>query len=281
MPSAERSQEITQSKDPRSPYSYDKIMAFFNKRADPMDTSVATRSNKVTVAFTNTANFNDTINNLSKDEYLETAGEDLSAIFMPFETNVNPQGSGLPGFLKGAEIASPTQSESLTLPNLLPFRWEPHRKDHVFDRWNSPSGDGINGLPTADKIYADHNRYRDIAKIRGIGLRLPLMGVGWGYTLHGAQAMPSGTSQEIQGYGPNHKARVFKGGHTKGWQVDPSEYIAAPIDFRYDPLRHVWTCGGPGLPPGSGIYKVLTLVNNESPGLAAWDYMRFPPIEPI
>ena len=282
MPSFERSREINQRKDSKSPYSYDKIMAFFNTKADPKDTSISTRSNKVTVAFTNTANYNDTITNLPQDEYLETAGQDLSALFMPFETKIDTKGLGLPGFMKNADRVNLPTTTKIGLTNLLPFKWDKAETNHVYDRWNTATvGDGINGLISSDRVYADVNQYRDISQIRGIGLRLPIMAVGWGYTLSAAKAVPSGTETEIKNFPINERDRVFAGGTQKGWEVDPSQYIAAPIDLRYDETRDVWTCGGQGLPPGKGIYKVLMLIDDEDPGTAAWDYPRFPPIEPV
>ena len=265
MPSFEKSNLLAQKENPRSPYSYDKIMAFFYRNADPDDMSVPARSSKLTVSLVNTPNFNDTLDNIPNDMYTDVAGCDLSALLMPFETRLGPS-SGFPCFAKNADVRdSSVTSSGVYFSTMLPMLWAKDQTGFIYDRWSSASGDSLNGIVSSDKLYADNNQYRDISQMRHIGFRLPMMGVGWGRTLEGLP-YPSGT-----------KDSLFKGEVKEGWQVDPKDYVAAPIDLRYDTKRNVWAFnGGSSLPPGFGRLKVLMLVTDDNPGVAGWDYIRFP-----
>ena len=280
MPSYEQS--LSGRHSAKNFYSFDKILATMELKApsNAKPYSTLQRMGRVNVSIKDTDSFYETVQNMSEDQYYRSGAVDLSALFMPFTSAIGPQ-DGMPGLHAKVEKTVLPNKTDILGQHILPFEWQPDgsNNDFVVDRYQSPSGDGIRDILSGDRHYGDINQFRDKYDVRGIGLRLPIMGVGWGYTLNTGQAMPSGTKEEITKFPTGTK--VFKGGTTEGWQVDPADYIAAPIDFRYDERRHVWTCGGEGLPPGSGIYKVLTLVTNDNPGKAVWDYIRFPPEEPI
>lgn len=73
---------------------------------------------------------------------------------------------------------------------------------------------------------------------KGIGLRGPAILTGWGYDLVG-NPFPSGnTSTENAFAGTIEESGItVRSGHS----VNPKDYVSAPIDFRYDQFRNVYT----------------------------------------
>ncbi len=207
--------------------SYDKIIAIVSDNSS--DTSIMGRSNRISVSLVNQNKFNTVLHNSTDEQYQQSAGADISTIFAPFKTSIEPTESGFPRFHNNTRPISLVESGIISSIDLLPFEWDKTQTTVLTDRTVQPSGDGLNSLVSSSKVYVDIDRFRDISDIRGIGLRLPIMGVGWGYT-RDVIPMPSGNN-----------ATNFKGNHQQGWTVDPKDYIAAPIDFRYDRSRHVWT----------------------------------------
>jgi hypothetical protein len=203
-------------------YSYTKVLGLFTKGTGK---SPADKSHRVSVSFKTNISYETALHDMKDDTYQQSAGTDLSNIFMPFQTAL---GSGdLPCFdqnVSKLNIASGVNGKSL-----LPFYYDSKKTNVIYDRWAAPSGDSINHLVSSKKYYGDSNRYRDVSNIRGIGLRLPVMAVGWGYTMDG-NPYPSGKGKN-----------KFKGEYDRGYDVDPSDYVAAPIDLRYDTERNVWT----------------------------------------
>lgn len=227
MPNFERSAYSRRSNN--NPYSYDKIFALV-RNAD--NTSVLGRTSRVSVVIKDTESFHTELESMDDATYKNAAGSDLSAIFMPYQSHGGVSGS-MPGF--NSYLPTPDPKE-VNFYSILPFQWSSGANSVVMDRWVATSGDSLGSLVSAEKHYIDMDRYRDLDYIRGVGLRLPIMGVGWGYTTDD-DPWPSG------GAGPSG-TRYFKGDLQSGWQLDPSDYIAAPIDLRYDPERHVWTTTG-------------------------------------
>jgi hypothetical protein len=138
-------------------------------------------------------------------------------------------------------------SGMINLMDLLPFQWEPWSSGYVIDRYFDPSGDANTSVISSDSYYKSSDRFRDPSDIRSIGIRLPLMGVGWGYT-HENDPYPSGSIE-----------RRFAGNVTQGHTVDPSEYIAAPIDLRYDKDRNVWSS------PREGFWAEILVGSGQGP----------------
>jgi hypothetical protein len=234
MPSFEQSNDSSKSNQSSDSEGLDKIISIFNKNSS--DDSTHAKSARARVALKHNISYEKALYGLSQDTFKHTAGCDLSAIFFPFQTvTVN---SGLPCLsqifllLSVGTVAQGSGEVFVNGYNLLPFRWEKARTNQIMDRWASTSGDSLASVISAEAYYHDSDRFRDVSNIRSMGIRLPAMGVGWGYTLGGVP-VPSGSSS------PN--GTKFKGEHSFGWMVDPSDYIAAPIDLRYDERRNVWT----------------------------------------
>ncbi len=275
MPAFEQSSSHRRNISSQGSYSYDRILAIYNEQGDKNDpkAGVAARQNRVHISIKDNITYDQNIKDADTKSYQRMAGADLSNIFMPFQTKINVSGS-LPGFHKTVPSGNVNQLPSgnnITTHDMMPFRWEPAETDDVYDYYSAPSGDSLKGIISAETQYGNVDQIRDIGNQRTIGLRLPLMGVGWGYTLEEKHPWPSGSVSNPAAFPSG--ARFFKGGLTKGYQLDPSDYVAAPIDFRYDIRRNVWTCGGESVPRGQGIYKVL--VDDQDPGTTSFQYPRF------
>lgn len=86
----------------------------------------------------------------------------------------------------------------------------------------------------------------DFPVFRGMGLKLPAVGVGWGFTIDGRPVPESTGTPNV--YGPT--GTLIK----SGTPPDPNEFLdgylyksdqwkSGPIDFRWDQARGVWTAG--------------------------------------
>jgi hypothetical protein len=259
----------------RQSCSYDRVLAIYNQQGETYgtDSTIQARANRVSIGLKDSNSFLQAVDSVDSETFNRMAGSDLANIFMPFQTKVGMSGV-MPGFITGLSTTATLPSgNTVNFHHVLPFYWNASDTTHLQDRFYAPSGDSLRGIISSDTHYQGVDGYRDVSNMRSIGLRLPLVGVGWGFTLDDNNPFPSGSNPNPALYPSGTK--FFKGGLTKGWQLDPSDYIAAPIDFRYDTNRNVWTCGGAGLPAGSGIYKTLQLIDNLNPGTAAFDYPRF------
>jgi hypothetical protein len=214
--------------------SYDKLLAIFSR--DDEHQSVASRNGRAVVVLKTEEDYETSIATMPSGLYQQSAGSDLSALLMPYETHLGA--SSMPAFYQLASASGGISiGEAPKLIDILPIRWDKDDTDGVYDRYYTPSGDSLPNLLSDEKYRGGTDQFRDISNIRGVGLRLPMIGVGWGYTTEGLP-WPSGNWSRVSESG-------FKGPNgsllSKGWQVDPTDYIAAPIDFRYDRNRHVWT----------------------------------------
>ncbi len=232
MPSFGSKNSVKVTHDSIGGESYSRILAIFDR--DKTDPSVTGASNRANVTFKTEASFDSQVKSMPSDLYTHAAGQDLAGIFMPYQTAV---GSGnLPCF----NATAITASGGINLNKLLPFKWDHTQTTYIYDRariQGSGGADSLRGLISGDFYAGDVDRFRDISDVRGIGIRLPAMGVGWGYATDNTP-FPSGTT--VSG------VATFKGQFTNGWQIDPKDYVAAPFDFRYDKRRNVWTMGPDG-----------------------------------
>jgi hypothetical protein len=248
MPSFNQSAYSNNSPDSLGASSYDRILAVFHKNNN--DLTATGRAKKVKVMLKTAGGYEAALASMPSGIYKEAAGVDLGGIFMPFQTS---SGNGiLPSFHKDA-ATSGYGSPPIFRSNfdILPFRWNSTATAHIYDRVHAVSGDSVSNLVTGDIYYGDTERYGKIDDIRGVGLRLPAMGVGWGFTTDG-HPWPSG--------GGSTSGAFFKGGYTDGRLVDPSDYVAAPIDLRYDPRLHTWSFR-------HGFYAQITSSSGVPPSL--------------
>lgn len=216
--------------------------------------------------------------------YNKIAGADLSNIFFPYETTY---GSGVfPCFYPSGSLSLPAASGRviLNIEKLLPFRWDRNASGLVYYRPQCDNThDGLNNIVGGEQYYGNTDTYRDTQYMRTIGIRLPMMGVGWGYTNDGLP-FPSNT-EILYGSGVNeYSFYKFKGDYDNGYLVSPDEYIAAPIDLRYNPQKHVWS-GPTGfwaeIKGSSGVYVTASGVfhSNGSGLLTAYQWSEVVPAD--
>ena len=171
----------------------------------------------------------------SPSGYLKTvAGSSLSNVFYPFCTQTS--GTAIPKVTATALSSSYTPvsgTRSVNFKTLFPYMVETSETGVMYNRALTPSGDNMSFILSGDGKNPDYDQYRHPYDLRGIGMRLPAIGVGWGYTTAGIP-FPSGSTSSASG-------TVFKGEKVYGYEVDPSNYVAAPIELRYDTDRDVWT----------------------------------------
>lgn len=254
MPINEKTSAYTQpgSSDSIGAHSYDKIFAFFNK--NPGDKSAVGKASRMQVGLKTNLSYRAMLENTTSGIYQNMAGSDLSNIIMPF---ISVIGSGdMPSFNTTVRTSGlPSSSGNFPQFNdILPFQWDSTQAGFYYDRFHpATSGDSQGYLLSGDLVPPDPDRYRNIAKIKGIGIRTPQMIVGWGYTTHGIP-WPSGApiaSGVASGLIP------FKNGDFRGWTVDPQDYVAAPFDARYDVRKNVWTAGSQGFWATINDYKYI------------------------
>lgn len=227
------------SKDSNGVGSYSKILALYNSQAQG---NVFGKQKKAIVGFKTSESFETTVKEIGSGYYQKIAGGDLSNIFYPFQSKY---GSGImPSFHTDGSGSLYTNISGSIINNtkLYPFRFNTTDAPYVYYRPVLASGhDSLNSLISSSRYYGNTESYRDTSDIRSLGLRLPLMGVGWGYTTDGLP-VPSQGDRLLYGSGVNSfTSYKFKGGSANGYDVDPNDYIAAPIDLRYDPQKNVWT----------------------------------------
>lgn len=178
--------------------------------------------------------------NLDDGNYQNLGYMSLDGVFRPFSTDMTaPNSSGLPHF----EFPSVSGIENRSIYELNPF----------------PSGSlhDVNfiarGNELVDDLYTD-DAYTNILK--GVGLRAPIVLVGWGYDTDGNPVPNSGIENDgvaNQEFMYNHYKRADK------WK-------AGPLDVAWDDARKVWTAVG-----GGGIFlgKLTSPLNYRNVGTAA------------
>lgn len=164
--------------------------------------------------------FERALQTFTSGSFTTLAGCDISDIFFPYR------------IASGVSATMPTISVTEYNSKLLPYEIEFDQTDKVFNRLVGPSGDRMGSAVSSDYYLGDSFSLRDADDVRSVGLRLPIMGIGWGKNSARTRNIPSGTTNEL-----------YAGETPSGTHVDPQDYIAAPIDFRFDEDRGVWTCG--------------------------------------
>ena len=232
---------------------YDKILGYFYGDSE----SGKGRTASVYVGIQSSQSFADITANMDNSSYQKMAGGDLSNLFFPFSTN-SLEGGSYPSYKQ-----SETQDPDIGASGLSPFKYSSTQTEGLQDVYDE---DSYGAIISNDKYVVRPSVKRNTGDIRGVGFRLPMIGVGWGYDLDG-NPVP----------GENGK---FVDEVESGYQVDPSEYIAAPIDIRFDRDRGVWTASdtttvipvritGAGS-NGSGWYSAKEVVWDSSGSEGHW-----------
>lgn len=227
--------------------------------------SVSGRNDKNRIFIQDGPTYESALTGMSQNEFKHSGGANLSAIFIPFQSR--KEADEMPAFYKHIEDTPNSDGMTPALMEVLPFRWDKNRTSYIYDRWGTTSGDGLANLISDTEFRGDSDRFRDISNVRSIAFRLPMMAAGWGFTTDGLP-WPSGEWGDF-------RTPKFKGGFDKhaGWMVDPADYIAAPIDLRYDRDHHVWTAP-------RGFWAKITGtsgVENVKGGIYSWSEMSVDP----
>jgi hypothetical protein len=109
--------------------------------------------------------------------------------------------------------------------NLNPF--QPKNSIKVLSYGQDTTTGGL--LRSSGEAPAESGGFTDY---RGNGLRLPAIGVGWGYSTNGSP-VPSGSGEN---------------GFREDYLYNKEHWKAGPIDLKWDDSRKVWTSGGSGAP---------------------------------
>lgn len=140
--------------------------------------------------------------------YADKAFMSMDGLMTPFST---VEKSGWPSFI------TPATSGDVDVYSINPFP-SGHRIE-VMSYGSGVTADGLlRGLNEAP--YSGDS----VVPYRALGLRLPAVGVGWGFDVNG-NAVPSGTG--VNGFAPDYLS-------------NPSGHKAGPIDLRWDEDRGVW-----------------------------------------
>ena len=285
MPEFDKSQNSQSSSSADDSGGYDKLLAKYDKNTG--DSTLA-RSERATVSLKNAADYESALkmsrnkpvlSDGSETEYRKLAGTDLSSILYPFETKSADDSPKMPSFefdvqSKAASVHTDVNDannspgsehigQSPNIVNLLPYSWDNKNGATATQLVNrhmpESSGDAMSHTISSEIYHEDVDRLRDPYNIRSIGLRLPAVGVGWGFTARHGHAWPSGNS-------PNQ----FKGDVPNGWQTNPDNYIAAPIDLRYDVERNVWAAP-------RGFWAEVTEIGQSGPSSSGYSWIRLNP----
>jgi hypothetical protein len=216
--------------------SYSKIMAFVQRgrTADAQDFNSKKRFAQVSLH--TEESFNNNLELAPSGEFDRYFGEDLSNLFYPYGTGYGASGVPTVASASGVLGNIGSKTDAINIASLWPYSvsdpTSPSGDTTLTSELHYIGGDSRADLVSGDRFYDYPSQLRDRYNTRGLGFRFPMVGVGWGYDING-NPVPSGSSPEL-----------FAGDVEHGHQVDPKEYVAAPVDIRYDPDRKVWVAGG-------------------------------------
>src|SRR4051812_19823195 len=120
MPSFERSGK--QSALINTNECYSKILATFYAGSSGDKTTIS-RNNRVNMVIKSQTSYEYSLASMPDDMYMRTAGADLSALFMPFETSSGNY--NLPSFVNGVNLTRGSSLSGAVLTNmdLMPLAW--------------------------------------------------------------------------------------------------------------------------------------------------------------
>lgn len=203
---------------------------------------------------------------LHPDEYSQKAAATLDVLFRPFSTRANfPMGSGIPLYsgINLPHYNTPVSgAEEPSLYNLNPYT----------------SGFDFTALTRGTEYPEDLNisdgGYDPNGDYRSMGLRFPMVGVGWGYDTDG-KPVPNLADPYLNSglYAASGLQDAFWPDYLK----DARSWKAAPVDIRYDYDRQVWVAGGSNNTKIVKLLDISTLPNFPS-GFSSYSsgYPTFP-----
>ncbi len=201
------------------------------------------------IQITNAVGFRKALSNTSGvSPYPSSYGSNWNSFFKPFTTSLLAA-MGIPRYRAAATGFIPSGTLGASSSGLNPYGYQTYT-------------DGIlSGSSSPTNIESSINP----ADVRTHGIKTPNTYVGWGYDNFGYPAPNSVSGWTIggnQGVGsaPGNTFLAITSGSTQlfsthGSRVFHSEYLAAPLDLRYDINRKVWT--GPQSVYAGRISRVL------------------------
>lgn len=236
---------MSQFRNYKSPYKFGHITSAAHKRNIPHGTMVGhliqdTRDTDRWVPLVSTQTFESSIINIRADLsgiYQNTACVDMGMLFRPFNfynpTNDGSYYSILPYYRQDRNlynISSGIAARSgvlYTPPPLTSLHLNPYIQggDMEWCTYNT----------TYSGIHMAKNDGGDMSKARGMALRGPLLMTGWGYQINGTPTPNPGSGILLQ-----NQSGVF----LNGFEKNCANWVTAPVDLPFDPIRNVWTSNG-------------------------------------
>jgi hypothetical protein len=169
----------------------------------------------------------------------------LDGIFRPFSTASGNDGSHryMPHFEK--------PSSGATEPTV--FNLNPFASGDIYNP-NTQMNTDINYVLSGDEYDRQDQLYAPNAypsSVRGIGLRAPLIMVGWGYDTNG---------KPVPNVNPQNPGPLF----ATGYRTDSRDWKAGPLDARWDNNRKVWVATGDTI----DLYAVIMQSGGRTYGLS-------------
>jgi len=173
----------------------------------------------------------------------------LDTLFRPFSTD--PDATGIPHF------NSYDGTDTINASSLNPYQ---SGNDFLLVSKN---------FPTKDQHMHDADGFA-----RGVGFRMPMIGVGWGYDKQGNPVPNSGDIEE------DGDKTVFVEDHMKRMDL----WKTGPIDMRWDGVKKVWSASGGGIlhgklmdnisPGGSGVFRHYAITSSGEHWTGTEDYVN-------
>jgi len=177
-------------------------------------------------------------------EFEKKAVMDLGGLFRPFETS-GVRGHGLPAF----SGVMPTDANPVTAMSLNPFKITETLQGSGLghDIEYIARGTGITAITDLSILKA--GTYGSELQ-RGLGLRAPMVLVGWGFDLN---------NKPVPNLTPSTPSSKFADNYLRR----PELWKAGPLDVRWDESRGVWSAAG-------SVFRIARLVEHLIPGGAAF-----------
>lgn len=197
--------------------------------------------------FTNLEGFNNILK--SSGGYTNSYGVSQKGLYKPFTTQTTV--SGVPHYESPLSLSGSIQAVST---GLNPFGPQTRNEGLIWGTGNySPNSiDYLNDEPIADEV-------------RTFGSKTPFHLVGWGYDIFGYPApnyVSGWRSSGIQEISAKPSGE-FVEGYTRGSHVAYDQWMAGPVDLRWDQHRKVWTANNGGIYAGTilSTYSGSTLLD--------------------